>query len=91
MAQLTPQQRESYWAYNKRLTTILLIVWFVVAFILGGVLAGQLNRIVILGFPLGYYVAAQGALIVFVVEIAVYATLMNRKDVEYGIQEEVTP
>jgi putative solute:sodium symporter small subunit len=88
MAQLTPEQRESYWRYNIRLTAILLLIWFVVAYILGGILAGQLNKITFLGFPLGYYIAAQGALIVFVIEIAVYAKLMNAKDLEYGIREE---
>jgi putative solute:sodium symporter small subunit len=88
MAQLTPEQRESYWRYNVRLTTILLVIWFVVTYILGGVLAGQLNKIVILGFPLGYYIAAQGSLAIFVIEIAVYAKLMNAKDLEYGIREE---
>jgi putative solute:sodium symporter small subunit len=88
MAQLTQEQRESYWKYNIRLTTILLVIWFVVTYLLGGIFAGELNRIVVLGFPLGYYIAAQGALIVFVVEIAVYARLMNRKDLEYGIREE---
>jgi putative solute:sodium symporter small subunit len=88
MAQLTPEQRESYWRYNVRLTTILLAIWFVVTYLLGGLFAGQLNKIVILGFPLGYYIAAQGALIVFVIEIAVYAKLMNQKDLEYGIREE---
>ena len=88
MAQLTPEQRDSYWRYNVRLTVILLVIWFFVAYILGGVLAGPLNNIVILGFPLGYYIAAQGSLAVFVIEIAVYARLMNKKDLEYGIREE---
>jgi putative solute:sodium symporter small subunit len=59
-----------------------------VAYLLGGLFAGQLNKLTIIGFPLGYYIAAQGALIVFVIEIAVYARLMNRKDLEYGIREE---
>lgn len=90
MAELTPEQKESYWRYNMRLTLILLIIWFVVAYLLGGLLAGSLNSIVILGFPLGYYIAAQGALVVFVIEIAVYARLMNKKDLEYGIREEET-
>jgi putative solute:sodium symporter small subunit len=88
MANLTPEQRESYWRYNVRLTITLLVIWFVVAYLLGGVFADVLNRVVILGFPLGYYVAAQGALAVFVIEIAVYAKLMNAKDLEYGIREE---
>jgi putative solute:sodium symporter small subunit len=88
MSNLTPEQRERYWRYNVRLTTTLLVIWFVVTYLLGGVFAGALNRIVILGFPLGYYVAAQGALIVFVIEIALYARLMNKKDLEFGIREE---
>ncbi len=32
--------------------------------------------------------AAQGSLAIFVIEIAVYAWLMNKKDLEYGIIEE---
>jgi putative solute:sodium symporter small subunit len=88
MAQLTPEQRESYWRYNVRLTTVLLVIWFVVAYLLGGIFAGALNRITFLGFPLGYYIAAQGSLAIFVIEIAVYARLMNQKDLEYGIREE---
>jgi len=41
-----------------------------------------------LGFPLGYYMAAQGSLAIFVIEIAVYAYLMNKLDLKYGIREE---
>jgi putative solute:sodium symporter small subunit len=88
MASLTPEQRESYWRYNVKLTIILLAIWFVVTYLLGGIWAAKLNEIVIFGFPLGYYVAAQGSLAIFVVEIAIYAKLMNAKDLEYGIREE---
>mgnify|MGYP000938797731 CR=1 FL=1 len=78
-AHLTEQQKQEYGRYNSRLTFTLLAIWFVVAYLLGGYFAGALNEVNFLGFPLGYYVAAQGALIVFVIEIAVYARLMNRK------------
>jgi putative solute:sodium symporter small subunit len=88
MADLTQQQKDAYWRYNVRLTTVLLVIWFVVTFLISGVWAGYLNHITILGFPLGYYMAAQGSLAIFVIEIAVYARLMNRKDDEYGIREE---
>jgi putative solute:sodium symporter small subunit len=88
MAQLTQEQREAYWKYNVRLTTILLVIWFVVTYLFGGIWAGTLNEVQILGFPLGYYIAAQGSLAIFVIEIAVYAKLMNAKDLEYGIREE---
>jgi putative solute:sodium symporter small subunit len=85
---LTEQQKREYWSYNLRLVTILLVIWFVTAYLVSGLFAGALNRYSFLGFPLGYYMAAQGSLIIFVIEIAVYARLMNRKDIEYGIREE---
>ncbi len=88
MAPLTPEQRDRHWRYNVRLTLVLLAVWLVVTFVLGGVLAATLNEIVILGFPLGYYVAAQGSIVVFLLETVVYARLMNAKDLELGIREE---
>ena len=86
--ELTQQQRDAYWSYNVRLTIVLLVIWFVVTFIISGLMAGWLNNYTILGFPLGYYMAAQGSLAIFVIEIAVYAKLMNAKDEEYGIREE---
>jgi putative solute:sodium symporter small subunit len=88
MAELTEQQKQAYWRYNIWLTTLLLIIWFVTAYIISGLLAGWLNQFTLLGFPLGYYMAAQGSLAIFVIEIAVYARLMNQKDREYGIIEE---
>ncbi len=88
MSELTEQQKTDYWKYNLRLTAILLAIWFVVAYLLSGIWAADLNKVSFLGFPFGYYMAAQGSLIVFVIEIAIYARLMNRKDLEYGIREE---
>jgi putative solute:sodium symporter small subunit len=87
MADLTEEQRKSYWRYNIRLTTILLVIWFVVTYLISGLWAGWLNQFSFLGFPLGYYMAAQGSLAIFVIEIAVYAYLMNKLDREYGIDE----
>jgi len=50
--------------------------------------AAQLNTMVVFGFPLGYYMGAQGSLIVFVILIFNYALKMNRADVDYGVAEE---
>ena len=86
--ELTEQQKQEYWRYNVKITTILLAIWFVVTFLISGIWAGWLNQYTILGFPLGYYMAAQGSLAIFVIEIAIYARLMNKKDLEYGIVEE---
>ena len=88
MADLSEEQKKSYWQYNVTLTTVLLIIWFVVTYLISGLWAGWLNQFSFLGFPLGYYMAAQGSLAIFVIEIAVYAKLMNRLDLKYGINEE---
>jgi putative solute:sodium symporter small subunit len=87
MATLTEDQKREYWRYNLRLTVVLLAIWFVVTYVLSGFFAAALNKVSFLGFPFGYYMAAQGSIIVFVIEIALYAKLMNRKDLEFGIQE----
>ena len=88
MGDLSERQKDEHWRYSVRLTTILLVIWFVVTYLISGLWAGWLNSYTILGFPLGYYMAAQGALAIFVAEIAIYAHLMNKKDVELGIREE---
>lgn len=91
MADLTEEQKKSYWRYNINLTITLLVIWFVVTYLISGLWAGWLNQYSFLGFPLGYYMAAQGSLAIFVIEIAVYAYLMNKLDVQYGIREEGQP
>jgi len=77
----------AYWKYTVRLTTFTMIVWFVVTFA-AIIFSPELNSIVILGFPLGYYMGAQGSLIVFVILVFNYAFKMNKADTDYGIQEE---
>jgi putative solute:sodium symporter small subunit len=49
-----------------------------------------LNKVTIpiLGFPLGFYMAAQGSLIVFVVQLFLFAKQQNRIDREFGYAEE---
>ena len=88
MADLTEEQKKSYWRYNISLTTVLLLIWFVVTYLISGLWAASLNQFSFLGFPLGYYMAAQGSLAIFVIEIAVYAYFMNKLDLKYGIREE---
>ena len=88
MTELSEDQKKSYWSYNITLTTVLLVIWFVVTYLISGLWAASLNQFSFLGFPLGYYMAAQGSLAIFVIEIAVYAYLMNKLDLQYGIREE---
>jgi putative solute:sodium symporter small subunit len=84
--QLTDRQKE-YWRRNMRMTAILLAIWFVVTYVVG-FFARELNELVIFGFPFGFYMGAQGALIIYVVIIFYYANRMNKLDIEYGVAEE---
>lgn len=78
---------EAYWKENKRLTAIILIIWALVSY--GAALIVEtLNNIVIFGFPLGYYMSAQGSITIFVILIFYYAHRMNRIDKKYGLEEE---
>ena len=85
-AALRAKQR-AYWRRNVWLTVVLLLLWFVVTFVVS-FFARELNAVTVMGFPLGFYMGAQGTLIVYVVIIFVYARIMNRLDRQYGIDAE---
>mgnify|MGYP001063673638 CR=1 FL=1 len=79
------QKHVEYWRRNLRITAILLAIWFVATSVVSWY-ARELNEIVIIG-PLGFYMGAQGALIIYVVIIWFYARYMNNMDQEYGVHE----
>ncbi|BCK88421.1 hypothetical protein MIZ01_2225 [Sideroxyarcus emersonii] len=83
--QLTQRHRE-YWQKNLRLTGILLAIWFVATFVVGW-FARDLQSITLLGFPLSFFMAAQGALLIYLILIGYYAWRMDRLDREYDVQE----
>ena len=83
--QLSETQRV-YWQKNLRLTSVLLAIWFVVTFVMT-YFARDLN-FNFFGWPFSFWVAAQGALVVYVVLIWFYARTMNRLDQEHGVAEE---
>jgi putative solute:sodium symporter small subunit len=66
---------------------IVLALWFVFSFVVH-MFVVQLNSIVILGFPLGFYMAAQGSLIAFVVMLFWFAGRQNKIDEEHGVAED---
>jgi putative solute:sodium symporter small subunit len=84
--QLTEKHRE-YWQRNLKITAILLGIWFVVTFVVG-YFAREFNSITLFGFPVGFYMGAQGALIIYVISIFYYARYMNRLDQEYDVAEK---
>jgi len=83
--QLTAKHEE-YWKRNLRLTALLLFIWFVVTYVMA-YFAIPLAEINFFGWPLSFYMAAQGSLIIYVVIIYVYAKKMRKLDLEYGVEE----
>ncbi len=79
-------KHHEYWRKNLFITAILLAIWFVVTFVEGWY-AREINNYSFLGFPLGFYMSAQGSLIIYVVIIWVYARYMNALDRKYDVHE----
>jgi putative solute:sodium symporter small subunit len=66
---------------------VLLTIWALVSFGAGIFFADLLNNIEIAGFPLGFWFANQGSILVFLALIAVYVWRMDKLDEKYGIDE----
>lgn len=87
MAEMTPVQREAYWGRTSRLMWIIMTLWVIFSFVIPA-FAVQLNAIKIFGFPLGFYMAAQGSLIFYVVVCFWNAHAQNKIDEEFGVAED---
>lgn len=85
--QITPEAAAAHWARTRRLMWTCLILWAIFSFVIH-FFVSALNTITFLGFPLGFYMAGQGSLIVFVVLIFWYASRQNGIDEEFGLAED---
>ena len=84
---MTPEKQTMHWLKSRRLMWVCLIFWLMFSF--GAhIFVEQLNRLTFLGFPLGFYMAAQGALVVFVVLIFVFSARQDAIDEAYDAAEE---
>lgn len=81
---MTSKNASSYWKSNLKIVTSLLCVWFAVSFGAGILFVDALDAIRIGGFKLGFWMAQQGSILVFVVLILVYIRLMDRLDSQYN-------
>lgn len=80
------QKHREYWRRNLQITAVLLAIWFVVTYVMA-YFAIPLAEINFFGWPLSFYMAAQGSLIIYVIIIWVYARYMRKLDLEYGVDE----
>jgi putative solute:sodium symporter small subunit len=73
---------ERYWRDNLRIMAVLMVLWAFASFGCGILFADWLNqyRLPFTGFPLGFWFAQQGSIVVFVLCILLYCIAMNRLD-----------
>ena len=74
-----------YWRKNLRITALLLAIWFVVTFVV--VFYARELSFSFFGWPFSFYMAAQGALIIYMIIIWVYAKYMNNLDRQYSVDD----
>ena len=86
MTPLSDERAEQRWRSCLRLTVVLLGIGFAVTF--GVAFFARQLGFRVLGWPLSFWVAAQGALVVYLALVGFYAWAMRRLDVEYGVAED---
>jgi putative solute:sodium symporter small subunit len=84
---MTPDSRRRYWGATSSLMWTVLALWAALGLILP-LLAEPLNRVSLLGIPLGYYAAAQGSLIGFAVVIFWFTRRQDRIDETFHVAED---
>ena len=76
-----------YWKATLGLIKLVLIIWFVVSYGFGIILAPALNNINLGGYPLGFWFAQQGSMYIFVALIFFYAKQMGKIDEKFDVHE----
>ncbi|HEV2611107.1 MAG TPA: DUF4212 domain-containing protein [Noviherbaspirillum sp.] len=76
---ISPAVRRAYWLRTRRMTLVLLSIWFTVTFSVI-FFARELSEISILGWSFSYYMAAQGTIFIYVLLVGLYAWRMPHLD-----------
>lgn len=85
---MSEEKGKAYWYDTIKLICGVLVVWFVVSYGFGILLAPALNSIKLGGYPMGFWWAQQGSMYVFVALIFIYAKLMGNLDRKYDVHED---
>ncbi len=78
--------RRAHWQRVRRWTGWLLLIWALVSF--GLTWHARALSFSFFGWPFSFWVAAQGAMLVYLALVVIYAWAMHRLDEEYGLDEE---
>ena len=78
--------KEKHWEKTKGLMILTLVIWFIFGYLIF-MFGYSLNSASFLGYPLAYYMCAQGSIIAFVVLIFWFANKQESIDEEFGFIE----
>ncbi len=79
---------QRYWRSNLKIMMVLLVIWAMAGLGCGVLFADALNVFSLGGYPLGFWFAQQGSIIVFVLLILIYSRLLNRLDAKHHAEME---
>ena len=79
--------KEKHWEKTKGLMLITLVIWFIFGYLIF-MFGSSLNSGSFLGYPLAYYMTAQGSLLAFVLIIFWFANKQEKIDEEFGFGEK---
>jgi len=80
-----PIDRKAYWRKQLTRTVLLLVIWAVTGFGLSILFVEELNTVMLGDMPLGFWMAQQGSIYVFILLILAYAVLSDRADRSAGL------
>ena len=78
--------KERHWEKTKGLMMLTLAIWFIFSIVIF-MFGESLNNGSFLGYPLAYYMCAQGSIVIFVVLIFWFANRQEKIDEEFGFAE----
>ncbi len=77
--------QQSYWRKNLRIIGLLMGLWFALSF--GLMYFAREMTFSFFGWPFSFWLGGQGAPLAYCLIVAIYAWLMNRLDVDHGVDE----
>ena len=79
--------KEKHWEKTRGLMFITLAIWLIFGYVVF-MFGYSLNDSTFLGYPLAYYMCAQGSIIAFVILIFWFANRQEKIDAEFGFTEK---
>jgi putative solute:sodium symporter small subunit len=81
-SELSTRRQQRHWARTRRFTALLFAAWLATTF---GVVffARELSGYTLFGWPISYYMVAQGTTLIYLAIVGIYAWRMRRLDRRY--------